>query len=85
MKIKIKKMSVRRRRYNVKNRHLGGGTPRTTRTPSKTRTPSTEKRKTIRYTTRKTPKTLLMQQISMLQMAMLLEIQHHPLLRKTLF
>ena len=57
MKIKIKKMSVRRRRYNVKNRHLGGGTPRTTRTPSKTRTPSTEKRKTIRYTTRKTPKT----------------------------
>ena len=60
MKMKIKKMSVRRRRYNVKNRHLGGGTPRTTRTPSKTRrtppktrTPSTEKRKT----TRKTPKT----------------------------
>ena len=61
MKMKIKKMSVRRRRYNVKNRHLGGGTPRTTRTPSKTRrtppktrTPSTEKRKTTRH---KTPKT----------------------------
>ena len=67
MKIKIKKMSVRRRRYNVKNRHLGGGTPRTPRTPRtpsktrrtprgtppKTRTPSTE----IRKTTRKTPKT----------------------------
>jgi len=66
MKIKIKKMSVRRRRYNVKNRHRGGGTPRTPRTPRtpsktrrtprrtppKTRTPSTEKRKT----TRKTPK-----------------------------
>jgi hypothetical protein len=59
--MKIKKMSVRRRRYNVKNRHLGGGTPRTTRTPSKTRrtppktrTPSTEKRKTTRH---KTPKT----------------------------
>ena len=59
-------MSVRRRRYNVKNRHSGGGTPRTPRTPRtpsktrrtprrtppKTRTPSTEKRKT----TRKTPK-----------------------------
>ena len=63
MKIKIKKMSVRRRRYNVKNRHRGGGTPRTPRTPRtpsktrrtppKTRTPSTE----IRKTTRKTPKT----------------------------
>ena len=58
MKIKIKKMSVRRRRYNLKNRHRGGGTPsKTRRTPPKTRTPSTEKRKTIRYTTRKTPKT----------------------------
>lgn len=63
MKMKIKKMSVRRRRYNVKNCHRGGGTPRTprtprtTRTPSKTRTPSTEKRKTTRHTTRKTPKT----------------------------
>ena len=63
MKIKIKKMSVRRRRYNVKNRHRGGGTPRTPRTtktrrtPPKTRTPSTEKRKTTRHKTPKTPKT----------------------------
>jgi len=59
MKMKIKKMSVRRRRYNVKNRHRGGGggtpkTSKTRRTPPKTITPRTEKKKTT--TRQKSPK-----------------------------
>ena len=53
MKMKIKKMSVRRRRYNVKNCHRGGGTPRTPITPRTTRTTRTPSK--TRRTPRRTP------------------------------